>query len=148
MPTGKETQLLDGRQALSIPSRSGVRLIFCCADKLIFGAFLPRASSRASFHHRRSLDRILHVKAGGPLADKLPAAWEHHIFAICRRRKSNGNPAGAPREFAGFFFVLSLGEILGGILTFLLVILIEERRELGLGIYSQAVRKNKSDAGS
>jgi hypothetical protein len=148
MPTGEETRLLDGHQALSIPSRSGVRLIFCCADKLIFGAFLPRASSRASFHHRRSLDRILRVKEGGPLPDKLPAAWEHHIFAICRRRKSNGNPAGAPREFAGFFLYFPWCEILGGILTFLLVILIGERRQLGLGIYSQAARKNKSDAGS
>jgi len=125
-----------------------VRLIFCCADKLIFGAFLPRASSRASFHHLRSLDRIPRVKEGGPLPDKLPAAWEHHIFAICRRRKSNGNPAGAPREFPGFFLYFPWCEILGGILieegaSWVLTLTVKQQGKtkvtLGLGQYSQAV---------
>jgi hypothetical protein len=47
-----------------------------------------------------------------------------------------------------FFLYFPWREILGGILTFLLVILIEERRELGLDTYSQAARKDKSNAGS
>jgi hypothetical protein len=46
------------------------------------------------------------------------------------------------------FLVLSLLRSTVCILTFLLVILIEERRKLGLDTYSLAARKNKSDAGS
>jgi hypothetical protein len=47
-----------------------------------------------------------------------------------------------------FFLYFPWCEILGGILKFLLVILIEETRELGLVTYSQAARKDKSNAGS
>jgi hypothetical protein len=44
-------------------------------------------------------------------------------------------PGGSQGFFLGYF---PWCEILGGILKFLLVILIEGRRELGLGIYCQA----------
>jgi len=119
------------------------------------GVACEGANSHLSFHHHRSLDIISRVKEGGHPLTKLPAAWEHHIFAICRRRKSNGPPATNSSGVTRVSFVFSWCDILGGHLilckfsgagSWVLTLTVKQQQEdkrvnatLGLDTYSQAV---------